>query len=178
MSTEMPSQSSGIAKRCPDRIAGLSSERFANLRAIGQDPEIAYRTVISRIYSETVDYLNRLVREVREGKNVLPAADYVRWLQYSGLLELFSRFTLQGQNFPPLDRKLNDLLQECGEHFRGGRVAPKYDTSDIVEINRKLDVLLAANAQQVVTTVVTQVHTIPLRTNNESYEPSHVIARS
>ncbi len=145
-----------IANRSANRVAGLSPKQFANLRAIGQDIELGYRTTLSRIYSETVNNLERLAREVREGKNVLAAADFVRWLQFSGVLDLFSRYSFPDQNFPPLDRKLADLLQDCGEHFRGGRVVPRYDQSDIAEINRKLDALLAGNVR-VVTTVVARV---------------------
>ena len=39
--------------------------------------------------SETFSFLDRLLGEVREGKNVLLASQFARWLEFSGLLKVF-----------------------------------------------------------------------------------------
>ena len=108
------------------------------------------------MWQETDNYLSSLAQCVREGKRVQEAANYCRWLQFSGVIEL-----LEGspQPFPLMvdgqgtRRKLRDLIQECGELFKGGKHDAKYVASDIAEINRKLDVLTAhlASPVQVVT---------------------------
>jgi len=126
--------------------AGLSLEKYTELRGLGQDSETAYRVTLQRMYEETARYLESLSRLVHEGKSVSEAANFARWVQFSGLPDLLDRFALPGQKFPSLSRRLTDLLQECGDHFRGGRVDVKYSESDIAEINRKLDVLLSQAA--------------------------------
>jgi hypothetical protein len=146
---ERLSETVAVAKRPSDRIAGFSPEQVARFRAIGQDSELGYRVLLSGLYSETVRYLDSLARVASEGKNVSEAANFCRWLRFSGVFTLFEGYALSGQNFPSLDRKVTDLLQVCGEHFRGGRVDAKYAQSDIAEINRKLDVLLASSARPV-----------------------------
>jgi hypothetical protein len=156
-----------VAKRSPAQEYGLSPEKVAFLVSISKDLELAYRVCLRCIHAETVRYLDSLAREVREGKNVLPAADYGRWLQFSGVLDLLTKFAPPDLDLPPLDRKLADLLQECGEHFRGGRVDAKYAQSDIAEINRKLDLLLSGNARPV-SDVVIALHALPVKTETES----------
>jgi hypothetical protein len=83
-------------------------------------------------------FIERLSREVREGKNVMLASQYARWVEFSGLVRLLELVD-RGAN---LGKKLNDLLFECGEMFKDGKADPKYAASDIAEINRKLDLLL------------------------------------
>lgn len=158
----------GSVEKAPWVKSGMSFERYMKLRAIGEDSELGYRVTLERICSETCRYLETLGREVREGKNVVEAANFARWLRFSGVLDLFSRYALPDQTFPAFERKIVDLLDACGEHFRGGRTVPNYDQSDIAEISRKLDVLLAVNARPVVTTVVTQVRTLPEPANHAS----------
>ena len=139
-------------------VGELSPEKVASLCALGQDPEIGYRVALGSIYSETDRYLDTLARQVHEGKAVDEAANFARWLRFSGVLTLLEKFSAPGQEFPSLQRRLTDLLDECGEHFRGGRVAPKYATSDIEEIKRDLAEIRAALARPVSkTTVVTVV---------------------
>jgi hypothetical protein len=136
-----------LAKRSSERIAGLSPQKFFSLRALGQDSRLGLRVRLDTVYRETMRTLERLSREVREGKNVLEASTFVRWLNFSGVLELLQLLRQDGQDFTALPKKVGELIQECGEQFRGGRVTPKYAESDIAEINRKLDVLLSSNAR-------------------------------
>lgn len=120
----------------------MSRERqLAHLRELGQEPAINHSVNRKRIIVETERYLNGLARCVREGKRADEAARYVRWLQFSGIFNLLREedsFRLQAD---VLYKQSEELLAECGELFKGGKVDPRYAESDIVEINRKLDML-------------------------------------
>jgi len=98
------------------------------------------------LWKETQSRLDRFAGCVRECKNVTEAADFCRWLQFSGLSKVFRVFPQP----PPflvdhviIEKKSADLLFECGELFRAGKADPNYAASDIAEINRKLDVIAA-----------------------------------
>lgn len=117
------------------------------------------QTDILILYRETVIFLDRLSREVREGKNVMLASQFARWLQFSGLNKVFETYPCNRPHCEVdavvLEKKTKDLLFECGELFRGGRADPKYAASDIAEINRKLDTVLLTLARPMsVTTIV------------------------
>src|ERR1017187_9060615 len=91
------------------------------------------------IWNETVNRLDSLARDVREAKNVMEAANFARWLNFSGLIPIF-RDNPSNQKHLQVDaavvqRKIDDLIYECGELFRGGKADPKYAQSDIAEIN-------------------------------------------
>lgn len=134
------------AERPPWLKAGMSRERYLELRQIGDDPDLGYRVLLQGMCFETLRYLETLARGVREGKNVDEAANFCRWLQFSGVLELLERYAMPGQDFHSVRRMVSDVILECGERFRGGRVQPTYSESDIAAINRKLDVLLSQAA--------------------------------
>jgi hypothetical protein len=98
------------------------------------------------IWNETVTRLDSFARDVREAKHVMEASNFARWLNFSGLVRVFNdnpstqlHLEVDGAL---VQRKINDLLFECGELFRGGKADPKYAASDIAEINRKLDFLM------------------------------------
>ena len=101
---------------------------------------------VAWLWKETVNRLDSLAREVREAKNVMEAANFARWLQFSGIFQIFkdnpsSKAYLE-VNANVVEKKTRDLIYECGELFRGGKADPKYAASDIAEINRKLDDLI------------------------------------
>lgn len=96
------------------------------------------------IWLHTSTRIESLYREVLEGKNVLEAADFARWLRNSGVLKLLLQNPSDGPlrvDGKALDKKIGDLLFECGEKFRGGKITVTYQPSDIDEINRKMDLL-------------------------------------
>lgn len=139
-----------VPMRSPSgRIAGMSPERFAELRAIGQDSRIDCAVILETIDRETSRYVEMLGREIREGKGVYEASRFLRWLHFSGILSLLENYCLPGQDFSPLLKKVGELTSECGERLKGGRESVKYAESDIAEINRKLDVLMASSARPV-----------------------------
>jgi hypothetical protein len=100
---------------------------------------------LHRLWAETTNRLDLLHRCVRENKRVLEAADFARWLQFSGLLNLFDAFphpaplTVDART---VRKQISDVIFEAGELFRNGKSDPKYAASDIAEINRKLDALM------------------------------------
>jgi len=96
-------------------------------------------------WKETVNRLDSLARDVREAKNVMEASNFARWLDFCGMIQIF-RDNPSTQKHLEVDadvvqKKVRDLIYECGELFRGGKADPKYAASDIAEINRKLDTL-------------------------------------
>ncbi len=105
-----------------------------------------------QMWRETDRFLDTLAESVREGKRVMEASNFCRWLQFSGVVSLLkenpspSPLRVDGE---ALRKKLDDLLYECGELFRGGKHDPKYAASDIAEINRKLDLLLSGGKSSV-----------------------------
>ena len=105
------------------------------------------------LYKETVNFLDVLAREVREGKNVMLASQFARWLQFSGLIKIFEAYPSSAPHLvsdaAAVSTKVNDLLFDCGELFRGGKFDPKYAASDIAEINRKLDEILKRSGNSV-----------------------------
>jgi hypothetical protein len=137
--------STGVQLVGSPRIAGLSPEKVEQLRALGADDQIGYRVNLCSIHQETDRYLDALLRSVQEGKQVEEASNYCRWLRFSGVLELLERYS--DGNFPSLRPKLNDVLQECAPLLRGGRVRESYSTSDLDELNRKVELILACVAR-------------------------------
>jgi hypothetical protein len=123
----------------------MSPEKYNRLRAIACDPVLQWSSTLARIASETDRQLERLARCVRECKSVDEAANYCRWLQFSGVL------TLPHAEFANLRKKSEDILYQAGQIYKGGKVKPTYDSSDIAAINAKLDVLLGNKALPVVT---------------------------
>ena len=126
-------------------VYGMSPEKYNRLRAIACDPVLQWSSSLAHIVSETDRQLERLARCVRECKSVDEAANFCRWLQFSGVL------TLPHADFAILRKKSEDILYQAGQIYKGGKVKPTYDASDIAAINSKLDVLLGNKALPVVT---------------------------
>lgn len=107
--------------------------------------------LIHKMWAETMSRLNRLHRCVHEGKGVLEAKDFCSWLQFSGYCKVFDLCPSSDPNFivdgKAVRKKIDDLVYDCGEWFRSGKVSPKYHESDIAEINKKLDRLLDRKKQ-------------------------------
>lgn len=125
----------------------LSSEKVAELQALGKDPSLKIRGLLEQIFKESCVYLDTLARDVRECKSVDEANNFSRWLQFSGVLSLLEMFASINPSFANLRTTAKDLTFECGEHFKGGRVAPKYASSDIAEIKRAVDFLISLHAK-------------------------------
>ena len=118
-----------------------SSEKDAALRQRVADLPVVSIPRVDLIWlrNETNGFLKRLARDVREGKNVMLASQFARWLEFSGLLKMLRAVPGGGEAWG----RVRDLNFLCGELFRNGRADPDYAASDIAEINRKLDVILS-----------------------------------
>jgi hypothetical protein len=119
----------------------IEVRREANLRAVGQDPDIHFWVTLRRIHSETMRLLEAYAVEVRECKNVQEASRFCRWLQMSGITSLLESHPQEDVDFRTLARKSQDIVFDCGEFFKGGKVSPRYAESDITEIHKRLDFL-------------------------------------
>ena len=120
----------------------MSPEQQSRLRAIGSDPAISWTTTVARIVNETDRQLERLARCVRECKSVDEAANFCRWLQFSGILQL------PNDDFGVLRGKAEAILHQVGEIYKGGKVKPAYDQSDIAAMNAKLDLVLSSISRE------------------------------
>jgi len=98
------------------------------------------------LYRETKWRLEILALRVHENRDVMAASEYCRWLRTSGILRLLE---LHPQAFPlPVDgvalrKQVEDLLQECGERFRGGIVPADVKLSEVEKITQQLTILNA-----------------------------------
>ena len=119
----------------------MSPEKEIRLRAIGTDPAISWAASLSWLAKETDRYLDRLARSVAECKSVDEAANFCRWLQFSGVMKL------PHPDCKELRGKTEDIMHRVGEIYKGGKVKPAYAASDIEAINLKLDYLLSNNSQ-------------------------------
>jgi len=133
---------STLARRSPERLSKPSSEA-------PNDALTDYAVILDTISRETSRHLDLLAQNAREGQNVMEAVNFARWIQFSGVCRLLERHSLPDRKYPSLRKQAEDVIQDCSEHLRGGRVAPKYAESDISAINRKLDALLASAARPV-----------------------------
>jgi hypothetical protein len=98
------------------------------------------------LWRETDTRLDVLAARVREGVDVLAASEFVRWLQFSGLLKVLEAVD---QPFPlpvrgvELRRKAADLQMECGDWFRthehsNTQPHPQIPRTDLERINAQL----------------------------------------
>jgi len=135
--------------------ARKSPDRYARLRAIGQDQNLDYRVTLERFFNETCNHLDNLGRHVGEGMNFVEISLFLRWLEFSGALELLLRHAAPGQDFSGIRLKVDNLMERCRPLLQGQRVRKTYSEPDIIAINRKLDDLIAAVARPAVVTAVT-----------------------
>jgi hypothetical protein len=120
----------------------LSKAQLARIERIRSDPDISAIAWRQRVVAETTRYLDGLARSVRECKRVDEASNFARWLQFSGVIELLQECPATSASAPALRSKAQNVVQACGQIYRGGKVKPQYDASDIAEINQKLNRLL------------------------------------
>jgi hypothetical protein len=99
---------------------------------------------LHRLYSETMMRLRILQRRVQEGRDVLPASDFARWLQFSGMIPLFKENAQDGVSKIDgslLESTVEQLLQNCNERLRTNNDKPSFDRSDYCSLHEKLDMV-------------------------------------
>jgi hypothetical protein len=130
----------------------LTPAQIQKLRAIGSDPEIEFKTSMERLYHETERYLIELQRSVNEGKQVDEASNFCRWLQFSSIssiLKFSSKLDIKA-----LEQRIKDIIYDCGQYYKGGKILPKYAASDISDIMAKVDALTRAQRAGVIVNAV------------------------
>lgn len=98
------------------------------------------------MWRETNNRLDVLARRVGEGKDVLAASEFARYLLFSGFLKMFER---NPQDFPLkvdghlLRWKCGDLLDKCARAWKDKNGVVHLDLSQLENVNRKLDIIAA-----------------------------------
>jgi hypothetical protein len=67
----------------------------------GQDAQTLMANELPWVFNETSRYLETLARSAREGKNLMEAANFCRWLQ----------FCVENNLMPPMEFRHRDRLQ-------------------------------------------------------------------
>jgi len=97
-----------------------------------------------RIYSETMNRLDRFDRCVQEGRSLEEALDFTRWLFFSGIITLCE---MNPQPHPLkvdgalLRWKCSDVQRKVQERFRLNDLAPHVGASELQTLHDKLDTI-------------------------------------
>jgi len=125
------------------------AKRDAALRAIGTDAQVEFNVTLLGLYNETARYLGRLSRAVAEGRAVDEANNFVRWLQFSGVLELLERNAGANENFFNLRNQAQEVQRSCIPSLKGNTLKASPSQSTVDEINTKVDYVLSLLAKTV-----------------------------
>jgi len=134
-------KNSAVYKSRKPSVYVMAPKQHLRLREIGSDPSIHWSATLSRIVCETNRYLDRLARCVSECKSVDEAANFCRWLEFSGILQL------PNDDFRIMRKKSEEIMWKVGEIYKGGKVKPTYSASDMDSLQSKVDLLLAKFSQ-------------------------------
>jgi hypothetical protein len=110
--------------------------------------DVDFRCALKCIYQETANYLDRLARAASEGRAVDEANNFLRWLQFSGVLRLLELYASLDPNFRKLRVKCGELQDVCKPHLQGRRMPPSPNEARIDEVNQKVDAILCLMAKQ------------------------------
>ena len=88
--------------------------------------------------------LSSHARCVSEGRSVMAASAFARWLNFSGLLELFKAnpqddpFKVDGAF---AQWTVDQLIEQCNERFRTGNLDPNFKAKDFQSLHDKIDLM-------------------------------------
>jgi hypothetical protein len=94
------------------------------------------------IYRETMNRLKSYAGRVSEGRDVVAASEFARWLSFSGLIKLFDA---NPQSEPlkvdgPFMRwSVEQLIQQCNERFRTNSADPNFKAAEFQSLHEKID---------------------------------------
>jgi len=141
----IPNERAQVERPANGRIAGPLSGFQGNPKS--ESTNMQFDSVdLHWIWRETTRRLESFAGDVREHKRVLEASDFIRWLQFSGLLKLFAAHPQPEPlrvDVANVRKLIEDLRFSCGESFRNGKADPQYAASDIAAINHKLELIAA-----------------------------------
>ncbi len=86
---------------------------------------------------ETKNKLGSFIDRVKKGVNVVPASEFVRWLNFSGISDLV--LSEDGKEIRDLAAELKVL---CNQYFRQAGTSEETEEKQVPMVNRKLDVLI------------------------------------
>lgn len=103
---------------------------------------IAEQTNLARCYRETMNKLSSYSKCVSEGRDLVAASEFARWLNFSGFLELF-KVNPQAEPFKVdggfMQWTVDQLLEQCNERFRTGNADPNFKASEWQSMHEKID---------------------------------------
>jgi len=123
---------------------------------VTQEPDIDFRVILAKVFKETDSYLGRLSRAANEGRAVDEANNFLRWLQFSGVLMLLEKYSSIDEKFLTLRKTSGDLQDICKPHLQGRNIKDNPNLSRIDELNNKVDIILAAMAKSAKPAVVVE----------------------
>ena len=100
---------------------------------------------IALVYKETLGRLKSLSRRVAEGRDVMAASEFARWLNFSGILRLCEEnpqddpFKVDGAF---LGCYCQLLIDQCNERFRTNNFSPKFESDDFQSLHDKVDAVV------------------------------------
>jgi hypothetical protein len=111
--------------------------------------KIDFGFLFLKIYKETDNYLGSLGRAASEGRGVDEANNFLRWLQFSGILRLLEMDADENPNYRTLRHKADDLQEICKPHLQGRNIKDSPNQARIDEVNAKVDAILSILAKDV-----------------------------
>ncbi len=119
---------------------------------------------LSRLYAETMNRLSTLRRRVQEGRDVMAASEFARWLIFSGMVELFKAHSQDG--FHKVDgsllaSKTEMLLDMCNERFRTGKQDVQIEKQEMESLRDKVDTIAGYLAKLTIAPNVVLLPTAP-----------------
>lgn len=99
---------------------------------------------LHQVWSATNFWLDTLKRRVAENLDVMPALDFARWLQWSGLVSLLEANSCDGLakvDGPLLRWKCEELMRDCQERFRTNDREPHLAELELQSIHEKLNLM-------------------------------------
>jgi len=95
------------------------------------------------IYRETMTHLESWENLAREGKDLMPALDFTRYVLWSGIVKLLKAYPAEGTlkvDGAFLEWKAKEVAEMIQAQFKGGK-PPGATSTDLASINHKLDLI-------------------------------------
>jgi hypothetical protein len=94
------------------------------------------------MWRETMTKLSSYSKRVSEGRDLVAASEFARWLNFSGTLELY-KANPQAEPFKVdgafMQWTVDQLIEQCNERFRTGSVDPNFKASEWQSMHEKID---------------------------------------
>ena len=97
-----------------------------------------------RLYNETKNRLETLSRRVSEGRDMVAASEFARWVFFSGIIQLCKENAVDGAlkvDGALLEWTVNELVQKCNERHRTNSSAPTVTEAELKSVHEKLDTI-------------------------------------